>query len=441
MSSRIVVLLSLAAVLQAAPERRLTLDEAIDLALKQNSILKLTRLKARERQAKTITARANYFPQLSAEANYWQILEKQGVTIPAGTLGVFPDLGPLPQHALRIEQGGISLLFSQTTLGQPLTQLIKIRQGHRIALLDTAIAEQDVKRAESEVALRAQEAFFGLLIARAERRAAQLQVGFAQERLREAREAVEAGKALEVASLGARAGWLESRHALLALDNRISDVNVELCDLIGLPLDTAIDPVAPEIQRIDAPPLDEFIKTGVESSAEVRSAQYQVEKARRGVTAARADYIPEISAFGQHVWQNGVPFLARNNGIVGMKMNWNLFDWGKRRGVVDERRALEEQAEENLRRVKNRLQVDVEKAYRKLERSREMVEVAREAESLRKESVRLAADQLEAGVITASKARESEAALAKAEADALAASLGARLARAELDRAAGLMPW
>jgi outer membrane protein TolC len=354
---------------------------------------------------------------------------------------VFPDLGPLPQHALRIEQGGISLLFSQTTLGQPLTQLIKIRQGHRIALLETAIAEQDVKRAESEVALRAQEAFFGLLIARAERRAAQLQVGFAQERLREAREAVEAGKALEVASLGARAGWLESRHALLALDNRISDVNVELCDLIGLPLDTAIDPVAPEIQRIDAPPLDEFIKTGVESSAEVRSAQYQVEKARRGVTAARADYIPEISAFGQHVWQNGVPFLARNNGIVGMKMNWNLYDWGKRRGVVDERRALEEQAEENLRRVKNRLQVDVEKAYRKLERSREMVEVAREAESLRKESVRLAADQLEAGVITASKARESEAALAKAEADALAASLGARLARAELDRAAGLMPW
>ena len=246
---------------------------------------------------------------------------------------------------------------------------------------------------------------------------------------------------LEVASLGARAGWLEARHALLALDNRISDVNVELCDLIGLPLDTAIDPVAPEIQRIDAPPLDEFIKTGVESSAEVRSAQYQVEKARRGVTAARADYIPEISAFGQHVWQNGVPFLARNNGIVGMKMNWNLYDWGKRRGVVDERRALEEQAEENLRRVKNRLQVDVEKAYRKLERSREMVEVAREAESLRKESVRLAADQLEAGVITASKARESEAALAKAEADALAASLGARLARAELDRAAGLMPW
>lgn len=433
------VALSLAA-LEAAPARRLTLEETVDLALKQNSLLKLARLKARENRARTVTARSNYFPQLSTDANYWQVLEKQGVTIPTGVLGVFPDLGPLPQSPIRVEQGGISLLFTTTTLGQPLTQLIKIRQGHRIAGLDTAIAEADVKRAETEVALRAQEAYFGLLIAQAERRAAQLQVAFAQERMREAREAVETGKALAVASIGARAGWLEARHALLAVDNRISDINLELCDLAGLPLETFIEPVAPALDAAEAPAIEEFVKTAFESSAEARSAGYLVEKARRGVTAARADYIPEIGAFGQHVWQNGVPLLARNNGIVGLKMSWNVVDWGKRRGVVDERRALLEQAEENLRRVKNRLQVDVEKAYRKLERSREMTVVAREALELRRESARLAADQLDVGVVTASKAREAEAALAKAEADLLAAGLGARLARAELDRAAGIMP-
>lgn len=434
-----VVLLSLTA-LEAAPARRLTLEETVDLALKQNSLLKLARLKARENRAKTVTARSNYFPQLSTEANYWQVLEKQGVTIPTGVLGVFPDLGPLPQSPIRVEQGGISLLFTTSTLGQPLTQLIKIRQGHRIAGLDTAIAEADVKRAETEVALRAQEAYFGLLIAQAERRAAQLQVAFAQERMREAREAVETGKALAAVSIGARAGWLEARHALLSVDNRISDINLELCDLVGLPLETVIEPVAPALDVIEAPAIEELVKTAVASSAEARSARFQVEKARRGVVAARADYIPEIGAFGQHVWQSGVPLLARNNGIVGLKMSWNVVDWGKRRGVVDERRALLDQAEENLRRVKNRLQVDVEKAYRKLERSREMTAVAREALELRRESARLAADQLDVGVVTASKAREAEAALAKAEADLLAAGLGARLARAELDRAAGIMP-
>jgi outer membrane protein TolC len=434
-----VVLLSLT-VLEAAPVRRLTLEETVDLALRQNSLLKLARLKARENQARTVTARANYFPQLSTDANYWKTLEKQGVTIPTGVLGVFPDLGPLPQSPIRVEQGGISLLFTTTTLGQPLTQLIKIRQGHRIAGLDTAIAEADVKRAETEVALRAQEAYFGLLIAQAERRAAQLQVAFAGERLREAREAVETGKALAVASIGARAGWLEARHALLAVDNRISDINLELCDLAGLPLETAIEPVAPALDAVEAPSIEEMVRTAIDSSAEARAARFQVEKARRGVVAARADYIPEIGAFGQHVWQNGVPLLARNHGIGGLKMSWNGVDWGKRRGVGEERRALLEQAEENLRRVKNRLQVDVEKAYRKLERSREMTAVAREALELRRESARLAADQLDVGVVTASKAREAEAALAKAEADLLAAGLGARLARAELDRAAGIMP-
>lgn len=433
-------LILIAAAAQAGTSRSLSVEEVIDLALKQNSLLKMARLKARESQSRTAAARANYFPQLSTDANYWEILEKQGVTIPAGTMGVSPDLGPLPQRPLRVEQGGLSLLFATTTLGQPLTQLIKVRQGHRIAALDTAIAEADVRKAENEVALRAEEAFFGLLITHAERRAAELQVSFAEERSREAREAVETGKALDVASLGARAGWLEARHARLALDNRISDINIELCDLLGLPLDTVIDPVAPEIARPQSAALEELVKTGVESSAEARAAGYQLEKARRAVKVARAEYIPDISAFGQHIWQTGVPFLARNNGVVGLKMSWTLFDWGKRRGVVGERSAMAEQAEENLRRVKNRAQVDVEKAYRKLERSREMVVVAGEALALRKESARLAVDQLEAGVITPSKAREAAAAEAKAEAELLAAGLGARLARAELDRAAGLTP-
>ena len=50
-------------------------------------------------------------------------------------------------------------------------------------------------------------------------------------------------------------------------------------------------------------------------------------------------------------------------------MTWDIFDWGKRRGVVGQRDAQLAQAEENLRCVTDRVSVEVDKAYRKLERT------------------------------------------------------------------------
>jgi outer membrane protein TolC len=182
------------------------------------------------------------------------------------------------------------------------------------------------------------------------------------------------------------------------------------------------------------------VKAALDRNPEIRAALQTEEKARRALAAARAEYIPEVSAFGQYVFQNGVPFLANNNALAGLRLNWNLFDWGRRGGVVNERRAQVTQAEENVRRIRNRVTLDVAKAHRKLERSREMVEVARAAVELRRESERISRDQVETGAALEAALREGVAATAKAEADLLAATLGYRLAVAEFRRYLGLSP-
>ena len=119
-------------------------------------------------------------------------------------------------------------------------------------------------------------------------------------------------------------------------------------------------------------------------------------------------------------------------------MTWDIFDWGKRRGVVGQRDAQLTQAEENLRRVTDRVAVDVDKAYRKLEQSDQMITVAAEALALQKESERLNRNQFQAGVISAAKNEQAAATTGKAELDALEARLAHELALAEIDRIAGL---
>jgi outer membrane protein TolC len=159
--------------------------------------------------------------------------------------------------------------------------------------------------------------------------------------------------------------------------------------------------------------------------------------ARRSVKAAQADYIPDVTAFVQHVYQSGAPCLVHNNGVAGFKLEWNAFGFCKRRHTVSAQQAAVDEAEENLEHVRNRVAIEVNKSYRKLERAKQMIEVAREALALRQESERLSAERVKAGVLLPASYKESQAAVAGGEADTLQAELNYRLATAELDRAIG----
>lgn len=435
-TAAIVALALLASGSANAATREITLQEAIDLAVKQNSMAKIARAKVRESQQKQTSAWADYFPQLSSDATLFGTVNRQFITIPAGGLGAIPGLGPFPPSSVSFNQGSNALLLTNTTLGQPLTQLLKIRAANRIAASDRNISETDQKRAEDEIVLGVHQLYYGLLAATKVKDAAQAQVSAGEEALREAETAVSAGNVLEVAAIGRRAALLQAKQSFLAAENQIADLTVEMNHLIGIPLDTQLS-LAP--LAADTPPVnsrEEYLKTALTQNPEVQAAIQTVEKARQAISIARYDFIPEIGAFGRYTYQNGIPFLAHNNGSFGLQMTWNIFDWGKRSGVVGQREAQLEQAEENLRRLKDGVAVDLEKAYRKLERTKQMIEVATEALALQRESERLSGNQLKAGVTSEAKNAEAIAATRKAEADEFQARLAYRLAQAELAKIA-----
>jgi outer membrane protein TolC len=158
------------------------------------------------------------------------------------------------------------------------------------------------------------------------------------------------------------------------------------------------------------------------------------------VAAAKTAYIPDVTAFARHSYQDGVPFLVRNFGTVGINLNYTVFDFGKRRATVRERQTQLEEAEQNLEHLKEEVAVAVERSFNKLERTRSMVNVAAQAAKLREESERLANNQQQQGVVLISDVRHATAANYKAKADLLQANLGYLLAWAELQRTVGRTP-
>jgi outer membrane protein TolC len=423
----------------AAEVRHLTLTEAVHLAISQNRTLKIGRLRVIANEQKKAGERSSYFPSITNQANALHVTDLQNIGIPAGALGTAAG-SLIPARGVTLPQGQTTLVSSGTMIAQPLTQLIRIHDANRIAAAEIAVSRDDLKKAENQVALQVHELYFGILIARLQRQAAEQQSTYAREHLRESEDDVRNGNALKVASIEGRAGVLESQQSVLTAELQLSDLTTELNELLGLPLDTQLelDPVAPT--GFDQRPRAEYEKTAWAENPEVLAADEAVRKARAGVGAAKTAYIPDITAYARHSYQDGVPFLVRNFGTFGVNLTWEIFDFGKRAAGVREREAQLAEAEENLRRTKEEVAVGIERSYNKVERAKHLVEVANQVVTLRRESERLAENQLTQGAVLVSDRRHATAATYKAEADSLQANLGYLLAWAELERTIGRTP-
>jgi multidrug efflux pump subunit AcrB/outer membrane protein TolC len=437
-ASAVVILLVLFAFASVAhaQARRITLDEAVALATKQNSTVKLAHLKEKEMHARVTEARANYFPVLSNDSDAAHLENIEHLQVPMGSMGVYPVIGPIPGENGSLPLGHHNFILSTTTAAQPLTQVFKIHAGVDVAKADLGVARDDAHRAENEVALKMKELYYGLLSAERRKQAAELRIEAGEERLSEARNGVEAGAVLELKVLEGEAQIAEARHALGSLEDAISDMKVEFNDLAGLPLDCEVELVPPEPETSDVTAGD-LETEALAHNPEVAAAEQTLKKARAGLSAAHAEYIPEIGAFAQYVHQDGVPLLTENNGAAGFKMSWTLLEFGKRSGQVHERQAQVSEAEENLRHVQNRVRMEIEKEVRKVQRAETGLEAARESVTARAEMRRIKANQVEANTVNPSVLKEAEGQLAEAEAVLFQAEMERNTARAELERTVG----
>ncbi len=123
--------------------------------------------------------------------------------------------------------------------------------------------------------------------------------------------------------------------------------------------------------------------------------------------------------------------------MVWFRLNINLWDWGKRTGGIRERKAQLAQEEEEQHSIERRIQIDVEKAYRRVQRVTSLTAVAREASAVRQEALRIANDQFELGLSSRAAYEEANAAASAAEADLVAAEYQIAVAAAELNRLEG----
>ncbi|HTT18874.1 MAG TPA: TolC family protein [Candidatus Sulfotelmatobacter sp.] len=422
---------------QSPPSRHITLQEAVQLAVTNNHAIRIAEFQTQEKQHAKDEARSHYLPGVTNASRIFTVTDSQFIEIPAGSLGTV-DGTPIPAKPDILSQGGKTFVVSGTTLSQPLTQLFtRVKPLNDVARADLEASRETSRQTVNEVKLRVRQIYYQLLITQLHRNATEAKTRAAGDLERERIEQVKYGSSLDEQLIESKAETLQAKQDLLTTELRLSDLTMQLDDVMGLPVTTALelDPVVPDVP--ESCPREECLRVALASHPEILAARAEVEKASAGVRLAKADYIPDVSAFASYSYQSDVPFLARNFGTFGAQFTWDLFDGGRRHSAVQESADKLAQAKENLLRVTDDVELRVSTALNKLDRTKEMVDVSQELLALRTESSRVTAEQLSKGAALPSQADAGIAQELEAKALFLTAQLDYVQAHDELIEAMG----
>ena len=388
----------------APSPRQITLQEAVQLALKHNHDIRIAGYTVEEKERAKQVAKSSYFPSIRNDSSFMHATDTELIQIKPGSLGIAAGT-PVPPVDAIISQGGKNFITSGTQITQPLTSLLKIRQENDLAQAKLKASRAKAQLTGNDVALAVHQVYYQVLIAQAHRSATEARIKASEVLQSERVEQVKFGSALEQESIDSRAQLLQAQQEILTTDLQLSDLKLELNDLIGLPLKTPLnlDPAATELEATCR--REECVTSAEASHPEILAARAQVQEAEAAVRLARTDiWVPDVEAFARYSYQENVPFLARNFGTFGAHFGYDLFDSGRKKALMRERQAQLSQAKENLAKLTDAVELSVETAYNKLERTHEMLKVSEEVLALRAESNRVRQQELIRGAALSSQA-------------------------------------
>jgi outer membrane protein len=416
----------------------LNLDDAIKAAEVNNRSILTSELDRKKAVEEVYVARTQRLPIFSLTALGSQPLSHLGLTLEKGSLGVYPTVGPIPGRTTTLENPlGVAGIFF-ANIAEPLTQHYKIGLGIQLACVGEEAAKEHIRSQRQSVANDVRRLYYGILQTESGRASLQATVDFLRQLDQETDHDTLQRVALKSDSFRVKAQLTQAEYELLKLDDPLQTQKQQLNRLMGRDVDTPfeVDPLT--TAGSDLPDLKEACARALASRPEIRLAKLQVRRATLTRRIANAERIPDVSLAATALSTvNLSSSLPSKLSGVGVQMNWDVFDWGRKRKQVEEDRQAEEQASLHLKDVEALVIVDVSHRYRQLIEARKELEVTTAMQSAARELVRVTTNQFTQKQALLSDVLKAQSGLAESNHHFTQALLDLATTQADFDKAIG----
>lgn len=419
-------ILTVSTAMGSQPSERLTLDEAIQIALRNNRAVQISARTLDKSRSAVREATGAALPQIQGTATYVRFDR-----VATARFGLQP-----------IRLGNIENRTARITLTQVIDINGLIQIAIRAASTALTISELDYERTRNDTILQVTQAYQG--VARAEEfvRVAEEALKNAQERLRLIRAQVDAGVAAQFDLLRAETAVAQAEQALLNTRNQRELAVAALNNLLGRDLNTPVQVVKPTaLPPLQEAALDTLTQQAYANRPEILAAERGVQLAQLNIRNAQRGNLPSLILTGQADFNlNTSPFNPRRESYTGtVVLSVPIWDSGITRARVTQARDDVEIAQLRLQQAKEGVALEVRQAYLNLQDAQKRLAVAQKGLEQATEALRLARVRFEAGVSPQLEISDAELAFTQAQTNFVNAQFDYLDAYAALQRAIGVI--
>lgn len=405
----------------AAADQRLTLSQALDLALKENPNLGAAAARSSEAEADYAIAAGGLLPRVAVDASVSRLNEDR--------------LGPLGSSS--------SALYTRESFGGVTGRQLLFDGGKTAAAKSAAqhgveAGRMGFQTTREETVYRVSEAFSRALEARDTVRVAAS--AFERQKAFEAltTDFFRAGKTTRLDVLKAEAARLDAERGLANALEAEKMALVSLAQAIGLSPGPAFSIEGELPGRFEEPSSDdEMLRAAAARNPDLQQAQAQVAQAEESLRSAQAARTPELALLGSYGHRERDVGGSAPEWIVGLAGTWTLYDGGALPAQSEKARARLTQAREAQRVVELAVQTQVKDALRAWRTALNDARASAKLVEADRESLKAAEVLYRAGKATALDVLTAQADLAGAEGARLSAAADYAVARYAVVRLVG----
>ena len=429
--------------------RRLSLSQAVSIAVTRNLRMADSRLAVREKEHQRREAFSDFFPSISLQytgtadkyrqAGFAQQLA--GVQDSRWTVRGNPAAAGLqPNYPYRIDPYRQFVLTA--TITQPLFAGGRLLNNYKFAQLGVDFSSIQYEVGRQDLILDVTQAYYQLIQGEKLLEVAESAIRALEALRNQTVDFFKAGTVAKVDVLSTEGQLAQARIQRTQALANIEQSKATLGFLLRYPQETAIRIVQDFDYRSNPYHLPEIYATAAANRLEIRQANISVDQALALMKSAKADLLPQVSiqAQGTRVNDDWNPFDAEgvNDWQLHVTLTW-AFDMFRTRETVKERRASEARAFVAREQLVEQVMEEVKLAYVDMKHSESDIANNRAAVAFRRENFRINQERYERQLATYIEVLDAQRQLSLAEEDYYISLIGYRINKAILERRMGIL--
>lgn len=395
--------------------QRLSLREAINVALQNNNAVKASKFNADAARQGIAIAGARYYPSLFFEENL------TASNSPTQTFMQKLDQGRFTQNDFLINNLNHPSAWhdfkTAVTLQQPLFNP-GIAPAKEIAAKTAEKETLGFEASQQDIAFLVFRLYLEIGKAEAHFKAADLAMNDARESLRLATVRGAEGVGLRSDELRARTHVSAVEQLLITARNDLTLAKLRLASTIGLKEGALFDAADPITAISPVYSLEELTKIALEYRNDLKQSFAEVERSNASLRLARSAWLPSLDAVASYQMNaKDTPFASDNDAwMAGVSLKWQIFD-GFRRNREGDRAVANRSAAAELREgTAKEIRLQVQESVMRHEEMGKRLDVARRAVQDAEETVRLLSRRFENSLSTMAELLDAQTALNQARA-------------------------